>query len=580
MRNLRRPLSALFVALLLFSPTIPTYAFTQSGVALGVFGNTIPMGHEWLNRKAAIELLLPGADPNVPNDPNDPRKAWTSGVGLAKNLDISQAGSEVNRIKSTPYSDSRYASVYKLVFDTIIGERWVDLGGFNVAKEMLGTYDCFDTVAQEPVEIQYDHFMRQYNDIGGSGGVNAATSSQQRFVQYFVAAAMAPPTNILVWDGGGYSAQYTVDRNYFLFGRAMHLFEDSFSLEHTVRLPTNNYTTVVQVKSYLCALGSEQHNHSNTAILNFTSGDVIWLPGSRFAGGSSWSTYLPSYMKTNALVALEGTKDMFAAWIRTMATPLASRQAKAQQEAQTLVNNWLSFDATTMTNWYANGANRDATYVLNTGDQPPGQTQSQCMIGLGQTDGSQANRVAYYQTAQRACLYVISPVEGYTDLFDTSMHMPFDWYYTSSTFQPVPPSWQIPNRPADIGQRVYIHSVKAGNSLTTKSITANSPLKAVSGTNVGFIQLPTLDNTGVFFRSAVDPTLFMSYTATSDGTVKLWNGTNQSSYTIQPAGNYQSIMNQYWKQYVWVDSNGNVFLTKSGDPTKNSAQWQVKTNAF
>lgn len=579
MRNFRRPLSALAVFSVLISLTVthPANAFTQSGAALGLFGNTIPMGHEWLNRKAAIELLLPGKDPVVPNDPNDPRKVWT--MGLAKNLDLSQAQSEVSRIMSQPYNENRYASTYKLIFDTIIGERWVDLGGFNVSKEKLGTYDCFDSVAQEPVEIQYDHFMRQYNDIGGQGGVNAATQSQQRFIQYFVNAAIAPPTNILVWDGGGYSAQYTVDRNYFLFGRAVHLFEDSFSLEHTVRLPADNYTTVKQVKSYLCALGSEQHSHSNTAILNYTSGDVIWLPGTRFASGSAWSTYLPSFMKTNALVALEATKDLFAAWIRTMATPMAQRQAKAQSEAQTLVNNWLSFDPNTIPTWYATTSNRDATYVLNTGESAPGQTQSACMIGLGQADGSQANRVSYLQTAQRACLYVISPVEGYTDLFDTSMHMPFNWYYTSTTFQPVPPSWQLPSRPADIGQRVYIHSVKAGNSLTGK-IAANQPLKAVSGSNVGFIQLPTLDNTGVFFRSAVDPTLFLSYTATSDGTVKLWQGTTDSSYTVQPAGSYQSIMNQYWKQYVWVDGKGNVYLTKAGDPSQSSAQWQVKPNSF
>lgn len=577
MRNLRRPLSALFVAILLLAPVAPTYGFTQSGVALGVFGNTIPMGHEWLNRKAAIELLLPGADPNVPNDPNDPRKAWTQ--GLAKNLDLSQASSEVSRIKSTPYSDSRYASVYKLVFDTIIGERWVDLGGFNVTKEMLGTYDCFDAVAQEPVEVQYDHFMRQYNDIGGQGGVNAATQSQQRFVTYFVNAAMAPPTNILVWDGGGYSASYTVDRNYFLFGRAMHLFEDSFSLEHTVRIPSDNYTTVRQVKSYLCAGGSEQHNHSNTAITNYTSGDVIWLPGTRFGGGSSWSTYLPSFMKTNALVALEATKDLVAAWIRTMATPMAQRQAKAQSEAQTLVNNWLSFDSSAMAAWYTTTSNRDATYVLGPGDQAPGQTQSACMIGLGQADGSQANKVAYFQTAQRACLYVISPVEGYTDLFDTSMHMPFNWYYTSSTFKTVPSTWQIPNRPADIGQRVYLHSIKSGNSMTG-TIGNNQYIKVTNGPNIGFIQLPTLDTTGYFFRAALDPTLFLSYNGTSDGKVKLWAGTNQSSYTVQAAGSNQSIMNQHWKQYIWVDGNGNVFLTKDGDPTKNSAQWQVKTNAF
>jgi hypothetical protein len=47
-------------------------------------------------------------------------------------------------------------------------------------------------VAQEPADIQYDHFMRRYDDAGGPGGVHAAKTSQQRFVAYFVAAATAP----------------------------------------------------------------------------------------------------------------------------------------------------------------------------------------------------------------------------------------------------------------------------------------------------------------------------------------------------------------------------------------------------
>lgn len=239
MRNLKRPLSALCSVVLFLTPLAvspPAYAFTQSG-ATTFMGSGIPMGHEWLTRRAAIELLLgPNNDPVVPKDPKDPRynpTTWTQ--GMAHNLDLSSAQSEVKRIKGLTYNDPRYASTYKPIFDSIIGERWVDLGGFNVTSSTLGSYNCFDAVAQEPVEIQYDHFMRQYNDSGNAGGVNAATQSQKRFINYFVAAAMAPPTQILVWDGGGYAAQYTVDRNYFLMGRAAHLFQDSFSLEHTVR---------------------------------------------------------------------------------------------------------------------------------------------------------------------------------------------------------------------------------------------------------------------------------------------------------------------------------------------------------
>jgi hypothetical protein len=561
------------------SVPLPANAFTQSGAALGSFGNSIPMGHEWLNRKAAIELLLPGADPVVPNDPHDPRKSWVSGVGLAKNLDLSKAGAEVTRIMATPYNDSRYASQYKLIFDTILGERWVDLAGFDVSREMLGSGDCFDAVAQEPVEVQYDHFMRQYDDAGPKGGVNAATQSQRRFIQYFVDAAMAPPTNMLMWDGGASYTQYTVDRNYFLFGRAVHLFEDSFSLEHTVRTYTDNYTTIKQVKSYLCALGSEQHTHANAAIADYTSGDVIWLPGTRFAGGSAWSTYLPSFMKSSSLVALEATKDLFAAWIRTMATPLAQRKVKAQNEAQTLVNNWLSFDQNTMMTWYVDPADKDATYVRNDGEQGPGQAQSTCMIGLGQADGSQANKVAALQATQRNCLYVISAVEGYTDLFDTSTHMPFYWNYTASSFQTVPPNWSFPTRPADTGLRVYLKNVQTGYPLSG-ALANNQQLRAIGADNVGFIQLPTLDSTAYLFRAAFDPTLFLSYNAGADGTVKLWQGTNQSSFTLIPTGWGQAVMNVYWKQYLWADDNGNVYLTSAGDPMHVRAQWQVINNAF
>jgi hypothetical protein len=592
MRKPTRSFSAhLALALTLISSitfTTPTFAFTQIGVTT-FMGGGIPMGHEWLTRRAAIEVLLATdpkhlnpADPVVPKDPNDPRLAWTS--GLAKNLDLSSAGSEVNRIKSMPYSaDTTYASIYSLVFAPIIGERWVDIAGFNVTKgkmeEFLGAYNCFDVVAQEPVEVQYDHFMRQYNDIGGSGGVNAATQSQQRFIKYFVAAAMAPPTNILVWDGGGVSTQYTVDRNYFLFGRAAHLFEDSFSLEHTVRVPSDMYTTVHQVKSYLCALGSEQHTHSTPTTFNYSSGDVIWNTGTTFTSG--WGSYIPSNMKVNALVAMEATKDLWAAFIRTMAQPLGTaRQNQAQQEAQTLVNNWLNMDPN-MATWYSTAANRDATYVLNTTDTGSGQSQTQCMTNLNVGTTSQAAYVQTLATNQKICLYNLQVVPGYGDLYDTSLHMPFNWQWINYLQWSQPPaSYTIPAYSADTGTRVYLHSIKSGYSMTGK-IQANAYVNVNNGANIGFIEVPTNDGTnGYYLRTAVDPTLFLSYTAGSAGQAKLWNGTTQSSYTFPAAGSYSGILNQYYNQYMWVDGNGNVFLTSKGNPSNNNSQWQIKQGAF
>lgn len=585
MRTFKRPLSALGLIALMFTLAVPAHAFTQSGASSSLIGSGIPMGHEWLTRRAAIELLLgPNNDPVVPKDPKDPRynpTTWTQ--GMAKNLNLSSAQSEVNRIKGMPYSDSRYASTYRLIFDSIIGERWVDLGGFNVTtgttSEKLGGYNCFDAVAQEPVEVQYDHFMRQYNDVSGAGGVNAATQSQQRFIQYFVAAAMAPPTKILVWDGGGYAAQYSVDRNYFLMGRAAHLFQDSFSLEHTVRLPADNYTTVKQVKSYLCASGSEQHTHSTPTPLDYSSGDVIWNVGTTLTTG--WASYVPSNMKTNALVAMEGMKDMWAAFIRTMAVPIAQRQATAAAEAQTLVNNWLSFDTNTMSTWYATTSNRGATYVLDVNNDPgPGVTQSACMAGLNVGTTSQAAYVQTLQQNQKVCLFNLQPVAGYSDLFDTSMHMPFNWQWINTlTWSQPPAGWTIPSRVSDSGIRVNFKSVKSGHGMTGK-VAANAYVNVNSGPNLNFIQTATQDGTGFYFRSADDPTLFLSYSGGSSGQVKLWNGTTNSSYTLPAAGSNVGIKNQYYNQYMWVDGSGNVYLTSKGDPTSNSAQWQVKQGAF
>ena len=221
--------------------------------------NPIPMGHEWITRLSAIELLG-GVDPYIPDDPNDPRKKWTS--GKAKNVDLTSATKEVERIKKLVFSEKTYAAQYKPVWDAIIGERWVDIGGNNFTKgKIFYRYDCLDNVTQEPAEVQYDHYMRRYDDVGGQGGLTAAKYSKERFIKYFVAAALANPGDMPVWDGGGYSVRVTVDRNYFLLGRALHLFEDSFSQDHTVRTQDDQYEKVRQVKSYLCANGSEQHAH-------------------------------------------------------------------------------------------------------------------------------------------------------------------------------------------------------------------------------------------------------------------------------------------------------------------------------
>jgi hypothetical protein len=579
-KRFTRFLFAWIAAALFLTQALPhsAFAFTQSGFGT-MIGNAVPMGHEWITRRAAIELLLgQDHDPIVRPDPNDPRRKWTR--GLAKNPSLAGAENEVARIKGLARTEKRYQSMYRPIFDAIVGERWVDIGGYNVTTSKMSQLNCWDAVAQEPVEIQEDHFMRRYDDSGGEGGVRAATEGQKRFIRYFVEAATAPPTSMLVWDGGGSSLQEQVDRNYFLMGRAAHLFEDSFSSEHTVRIETanDNHERVRQVKSYLCAFGSEQHTHSTDAILDYSSGDVIWLPGSKWAG-TSWQTYKPSNMKTTALVAMEGTKDLWAAFIRTMAVPMDQRKAKAEAEAKTLVDNWLSFDAQEMSGWYDKPSNRMEHYVLNPGQSGPGQTQSACMIGLGVKSGRQSDKVAELESAQALCLWNVESVDGYADLFDPQIRMFYNWQKRTWDWI-VPPGWRGLDDPADMGKRVRISLFNPRRPMS--ATLGNNEYVRLGGPPLDLIMVPTRDNlagtssqNNYFFRSTFDPWLFLSYTATADGTVKLWNGTRNSSYQVGTADQAKSIMNLYWKQFIWADEKGNVYLTKKGDPKNMNSQWAI-----
>jgi len=196
---------------------------------------------------------------------------------MAKNTHLGEAGMrEVARIKNTPWPDDfRYESTYAYIHAAIIGERWVDTGGFNVSKStMIRKYDCWDSVAQEPDQIQQDHFLRQYQDNGAQGGIEAAKRAQLRFIDHFVNAAIAAEQNIKVRDGGGNTGTVNVDLNYFLFGRAAHLFQDAFSPEHTVRIEDDKFERIRQVKSYLCATGSEQHSHSKSEVIKDSTIDT------------------------------------------------------------------------------------------------------------------------------------------------------------------------------------------------------------------------------------------------------------------------------------------------------------------
>ncbi|HET7499599.1 MAG TPA: hypothetical protein VFK02_01305 [Kofleriaceae bacterium] len=546
----------------------PVSGFTQSGVAT-FFGSLVPMGHEWITRMAGMELL--GGDPVIKPDPDDPRKHWTK--GLAKDTDLHDAQNEVKHIKDHKISDSRYQSTYEAVYAAIIGERWVDIAGFNVTKstfgEKLGGLNCFDDVAQEPVDVQYDHFMRRYDDRGGSGGVGAAQKSRERFVDYFVTAAASPGGIITVWDGGGTSALVTVDRNYFLFGRAVHLFEDSFSSEHTVRIDSDNYEKVRQVKSYLCAAGSEQHSHSQKEVIEYRSGDVVWKPGTRFDSG--WKGYKASNMKTVALVGTEGMKDLWAAFIRTMNKDDKDRADTARKEANRLADTWLDFEHDEVTRWYDDESHRDATYVLAPGQAGKGQTVQQCMQGLKVGTDDQDKRASQIEDHRRTCLYNILPVLGFSDAQDPELKMPYNWQWRATTWKTPPADWKLPDVKVPSEIKVKIKSAKTKDYMVAPDGIANNHwIYVKNGEPLQWIVVGDRDH--AIFRLATAP-LFLSYRLTT-GAVKLYDSASDAEYKIGDKDDKDTLYNLRYKDYLWLDGKS-PYVSGKGDPKNDNARWKI-----
>lgn len=397
----------------------PANAFTQGAGIQGI--GITPQGHEWITVRSALEVLGDERG-DAPNDPRNAILPNGSPFPRAENAQLSPA--LIDAFKQNRVNESTYGAKYQGVLAAVLGERWVDIGGFNVAKAQVASVNCFDAVAQLPDDVQHDHFCRMRGEAGGTGAVSGIKDSIARFTDYFVAAAIAPAGTIKAWDGGGISDKIETDRNYFLFGRAIHLFEDSFSADHAVRFAEDGYKKVHGIKTYLCTLRSDQHSHTRPLAIDFRVdynevGDVIW-----HSRNLDWT---PANVKLNALTSIEGMKDAWAAFIRVMALPIEQREKAARFEAERVVHTWVGFDPEEVKNRYDDplAPQKIPTFVT---DQA---ACDQTIGGVGIMEQINSNRAI--------CVYNIKPIDGTTER-DRHLHIPYRWDWKSSFRFLDPPS--------------------------------------------------------------------------------------------------------------------------------------------
>ena len=415
----------------------PAFAFSQ---LVGKSGHApLPIGHEWLTAKAWEELVLENSKTGfVPSD-KDPRAKGLA-AGRAKKTDARVLLPTLVRNGKLDQPHPYFLTDNSYALAAIYGQRWVDIGGSSAGigkaagkldirpGSKRGTYvlDCFDAVAQNPDDVQHDHFNRQRLEKGPDGAIRGIRDAQTRFKRYFIAAAKAPSGPLQFIDGGVTVETLKYNRNYFLLGRPLHLLQDSFSSEHGIRLAKEGYSKVHGMTTYVCTEWSEQHNHNPPAFaLAHSHGDIIWREPSGKRGLEAVAG-----VKDNALVAVEATKDLFAAFIRVMAIPAgAAREAAAAKEADALVTNWLSFRESDVK---ANSAKKSKEYVLN---------QKSCDESLGAPKGIEITAVSDQMRAK--CLFNIIPVQkvGKVEM-DEQLKIPYLWTWINpDQFNPVPDGW-------------------------------------------------------------------------------------------------------------------------------------------
>ncbi|MBI3074456.1 MAG: hypothetical protein HYY84_20280 [Deltaproteobacteria bacterium] len=270
--------------------------FTTQALAFSQRSPITPIGHEWLTVQAAK---------NVAREPefqvlNPPKNEVTKSTAECAS------------------ASCQYDTNSHKVWSAVMGQRWVDIMGFSVLLQGI----CFDAVAQLNADVQLDHFLVERDTTTPEKRRDALRRANARLRAYFISAAGA--TDKILWfaDGGAATTHHKAIFSYFAFGRAVHLFQDAFSLEHADRRPSNvaqdSYRTVYDIKSYVCTPGAGWHQHvvagGPPSVMGIREdrygahGDVIWL--------TPTAAKTEANLKPHAVVALRATEDLWRAFMR------------------------------------------------------------------------------------------------------------------------------------------------------------------------------------------------------------------------------------------------------------------------
>ena len=371
-----------------------------------------PIGHEWLTAASALELMRESHSLGkleeglaLKGQAGPDSKALEAALKkLESKAVLTAAQIKLLKAPKGKLGGPQYGAKYYSIWSTVMGQRWIDLGGFRVTSPR--GKKCWDAVSQAQTHVQYSHFLRRFENKGGAGALKAIRAAVGRLQLSFISAATADDGDLKFWDGGAASVRYTASRPYFLFGRAAHLFQDSFSPAHGVRDEKDGFRTILGIKSYVCTLGSAQHTHD--APLSAAHDDVIW----KKRASTDWSD---KNVKPIGIAARHAMKDLWAAFLVAREAPKAERAKVAQVEIKKVIKTWMGFDEKTIA---ANGPldqlGKKVSQAFSVADQ------KKCLRHVTESKAVEVER--------KKCVAEIGVADGaQKNGFDEDLQIPFNW---------------------------------------------------------------------------------------------------------------------------------------------------------
>lgn len=219
-----------------------------------------------------------------------------------------KAGKDQISSKSNCRTCWSYGADSWYVYSAIIGQRWVDMMGF---RGVPGTEsaECLDAVAQDNDDVQYSHTLRKKCDVGREGRNRTIEGSKALIRAWFKRGLQeGRDASMTVTDGGATQQSITVSKAFFHFGRASHVFQDSFSPEHTIRNAGARGKPITDVRTFVCTPGAPVHRHDHPA-----TGDIVPNTCNPNANPADLSQNID--IRREAVWAVNGMVDLWKAFM-------------------------------------------------------------------------------------------------------------------------------------------------------------------------------------------------------------------------------------------------------------------------